>query len=183
MNIPDPYISIRHEEKLESLPDSSGLYFWYFRHIDELFTERQIEQLYLPKVIQYNDYFLLYLGIAEGQSIKERITRKHLKSAHGSTLRHSIGSLLAHKYGVNPFSNVKTGKFAIDEDWGVEKRITEYLEENAKISWIRDEQPKRLETGLLGDYRRLSFPLNINKYPSHQFCMNLKKLRKKYKRI
>lgn len=182
MYIPKPYIELREEEKLESLPDSPGLYFWYFQNIDELFPEEQKERLYLDSVIKNNVYFLLYLGTTEGQSIKQRITDKHLNSAHVSTLRHSIGSLLAHKARLKPSFIVETGKFAIDKDWGVEKRITKYLKENAKISWIIDENPNRLETSLLGNYRRLSFPLNINKNRNHSFCETLMDLRKKYKR-
>jgi len=181
MDIPKPYIKLRDKEKLESLPDSPGLYFWYYKNIDELFSKEQKEKLYLDSVIKSNGYFLLYIGIAKGQSIKQRIIDKHLNSAHVSTLRHSIGSLLANKARLKPSLIVEAGKFAIDKDWRVEKRITEFLKENAKISWIIDENPNGLETFLLGDYRRYSLPLNINNNLNHPFCEILMGLRKKYK--
>lgn len=182
MHIPKPYIKLRDAGKLELLPDPPGMYFWYFQNIDELFFKEQKEKLYLDCIIKSNGYFLLYIGIAVGQSIKQRITDKHLNSAHVSTLRHSIGSLLANKARLKPSLIVETGKFAIDKDWEIEKRITEYLKENAKISWIIDENPKRLETFLLGNYKKLSFPLNIKENLDHPFCEILRDLRKKYKR-
>lgn len=182
MDIPKPYIKLSDEEKLELLPDSPGLYFWHFQNIDELFSEEQKEKLCLDSVMKSNGYFLFYIGIAERQSIKQRITDKHLNSAHVSTLRHSIGVLLANKARLKPSLIVDTGKFAIDKDWGVEKRITEYLKENAKISWIIDENPNRLETLLLDNHKRYSFPLNVNKNRDHPFCEILMNLRKEYLR-
>ena len=182
MDIPKPYIKLRNEEKLELLPNSPGLYFWYFQNIDEIFSEEQTEKLYFDSVKKINGYFLLYIGIAVGQSIKQRITDKHLNSAHVSTLRHSIGVLLANKARLKPSLTAEAGKFALDKDWGVEKRITEYIKENAKISWIIDENPNRLETLFLNNYKRYSFPLNINKNRNHPFCEILMNLRKKYLR-
>ena len=152
------------------------------RDIDVLFTEEMIKKLYLPSVIQHHGYYLLYVGIAKGQSIKERIVDKHLHSAHVSTLRFSIGSLLAHKHNVVPFPNAKSGKFAIDEAWDVEGRISRLIQENAMLSWVESKQPEVVERALLGDYKRVSFPLNIRGNRQHPFCSTLSEIRSKYKR-
>lgn len=183
MQIPVPQIRFESNSGFQTiLSDNSGAYFWYFKDIGVLFKEEMIKKLYLPSVIQHHGYYLLYLGIAEGQSIKKRIVDKHLRSAHVSTLRFNIGSLLAHKHNVVPFPNAKRGKFAIGGAWDVEGRISSFIEENAMLSWIESTQPRLVERALLGDYKRISFPLNIQGNRQHPFCSTLCAIRGKYKR-
>jgi len=183
MKIPAPQVAIQSTSRLQLvLPDMRGAYFWYFRKISELFMEDMMDMLHLQTVRKHNEYLLFYVGIAEGQSIRERVVDKHLNSAHVSTLRHSIGSLIAHKLNVPPFPNAPAGKFAIEEKWNIEGRISRFFEEHAMLSWVETDQTREIENSLLGDYRRLSLPLNIKRNRNHPFCRTLCDLRTKYHR-
>lgn len=174
MDIPPPAATVDQVE--DAVPDETGAYFWFFRSVlEKLFTEAMEERLHWQTVLKHNQYALLYVGIAEGQTLRERIVEKHLRpNSHASTLRFSIGSLLAHKQELPRVEGLLSGKFALAENSGIENMISKFLREHAMVSWIQAKEPAAIEGKLLGRCKDLSFPLNIKNNGTHPFCRTLK---------
>ena len=176
------YASLSPDEKSLLEP---GVYLWWFKacSLNNIFNSDMIDTLYLTTVAWRACFMLLYVGKAEDQMLVERLLGKHLgRSAHVSTLRHSIGALIANRFDLPRCETAKTGKFAVNPTEELEQRITKFLVENAMVSWIPTTSPAAIEGSLIGDYRQLSLPLNILGNRSHPFCRTLSNLRAKYTR-
>jgi hypothetical protein len=167
-------------------PHNTGIYFWWFglSTLDAIVTPEMREALHIQTAqLTSNRYALLYVGKAADQTLFERTVNKHLgRSAHVSTLRHSLGSLIANRLDLPRCETAKAGKFAVEGPQDLERRITDFLHLNAMLSWVTSTTPTDLERQLLGDYNRLSLPLNIAGNRSHPFCRTLCSLRKHYAR-
>ncbi|MGY4856845.1 GIY-YIG nuclease family protein [Cryobacterium sp. AP23] len=98
---------------------------------------------------------LLYIGIAprkpsaaggvSASHLKARITAHAMKDASRSTLRLSLGVLLADELGL--VLGIHKGR----ANWGPagEPRLTRWMNEHARISWVVDETPWVIEEELL----------------------------------
>ena len=183
LEIPSPSVPAREAENCRL--DWSGAYFWWLQRdsISHVFSPDMIENIYTHTIRPHGDHLLLYLGIAEGQTVFERVVQKHLgHSAGNSTFRHSVGSLIANTLGWQRLSTSTAGKFAVASARDLEVRITKFLFDNAMLSFIHTDSPCDVEGALLGRYRELSLPLNITRNRTHPFCSTLRALRKRYAR-
>ncbi|SRX83353.1 hypothetical protein MPP7335_05132 [Mycolicibacterium parafortuitum] len=162
----------------DPVPAKPGAHGWWFREIPGDIDTAECEQR--------DGWTLLYVGVSPGppradgrpqapQDLRKRI-RYHFgagnASADGSTLRKSLGVLLAERLGIE-LRRVGSGKrqtFA-----GGEAVLTEWMAENASVSWVLHPEPWYLEAKLLN---ALYLPLNIQGNHRNAFASELKKRRR-----
>lgn len=160
----------------DPVPRSPGVYAWYFRIVPPLVPAEGC--------ITCGDLTLLCVGIApkrpprNGQppsknTLHDRL-RMHLKrNARGSTLRLSLGCLLADQLGLVPrCANNRPGKIHFGPDG--EEKLSNWLAENAFVTWMVHLEPWLLEEELIAT---LSLPLNLDQNGRHPFRTVLSTLR------
>ena len=137
---------------------SPGVYAWFFKEIPPYIRT--------DGCIKFENLFLLYIGISpsfpprngkppSNQTIYGRIRNHYSGNAEGSTLRLTLGCLLSEKL------NIELRRVGSDERmtfWEDEKTLSEWMGENAFVTWIYQEKPWILEEELIS---RLFFPLNL----------------------
>ncbi|WP_370499774.1 GIY-YIG nuclease family protein [Mycolicibacterium sp. jd] len=160
------------------VPAEAGVHGWWFRDIPGGIDVAGCQQ--------QDGWTLLYVGITSGppradgkprapQDLRKRI-RYHFgaggASADGSTLRKSLGVLLGGELGF-ALRRVGSGKrmtFA-----GGEAVLTQWMAENAAVSWVLHPEPWHLERKLID---ALEMPLNFQDNDSNAFAPELKRLRR-----
>lgn len=159
--------------KESPVPRENGLYAWYFKDVPHVPVE---------DCVKSNGKVLLYSGISPSappkngkppskQNLWSRVRYHFRGNAEGSTLRLTLGVLLGLE-----LRRVGSGTrmtFANDED-----TLSNWLEENAFVTWITDPEPWNLETKMIGTY---SLPLNLAQNKSHPFHSKLSRLRSEAK--
>ncbi|BBY76068.1 hypothetical protein MPRF_29670 [Mycolicibacterium parafortuitum] len=162
----------------DPVPARAGAHGWWFREIPG--------DIDTSGCAQRDGWTLLYVGVSPGppradgkpqvpQDLRKRI-RFHFgagnASADGSTLRKSLGVLLGDRLGIE-LRRVGSGKrqtFA-----GGEAVLTQWMADNAAVSWVLHPEPWHLEGKLLN---ALDLPLNIHGNDRNPFVPELKKLRR-----
>ena len=161
------------------VPRSPGVYGWYFREVPPL----------VPTMgcITQGGSTLLYVGIApkappangaapSSQTLSKRIRYHYRGNAYGSTLRLTLGCLLAGALGIE-LRRVGSGHrltFANGE-----AALSEWMALNAFVCWIEAPSPWLAESKLIAD---LNLPLNLAENAHHPFHPTLTRLRKDAKR-
>ena len=156
--INDSALYSRHEIlSTTSLPPFvPGVYAWFFKEtpsdvpVDDCVTKGSLK--------------LLYVGISPDrmgkpnslQNPRRRITTHVRGNAEGSTLRRSLGVLLAETSGY-PLRRVGSGKRMTLTHSG-EQWLDDWMTKNAFVCWLEHQVPWEFEDELLGS---LSLPLNI----------------------
>lgn len=124
---------------------------------------------------------LLYVGISpkqmpEGrtskQTMRSRIRYHYTGNAEGSTLRLTLGCLLAEKLGIE-LRRVGSGKrmtFTLEG----EKKLSAWIADNAYVAWTEHPRPWELEAQLITS---LSLPLNLDQNRHHGFSAELSSIR------
>ena len=149
------------------VPDSPGIYAWCF-------DESPVPPEFCGDCTVREGCLILYIGIAAGQSLRDRICKRHLRSASVSTLRLSLGCLLREECGLELRSASRD-----HYDWGAgEENLTEWMADHAFVAWHVHGDPETLEAGAIVRYRP---PLNIKGNRQHPFCEHLVALRKRCK--
>jgi hypothetical protein len=135
-----------------------GIYAWYFREIPP--------HIETDSCISFENLHLLYVGISpstppkngkppSGQTIYDRIRNHYKGNAKGSTLRLTLGCLLSEKLNIE-LRRIGTGDRMT---FGAgEKTLSEWMGENAFVTWIHHDGPWILEEQLI---RELFLPLNL----------------------
>jgi hypothetical protein len=163
------------------VPPEPGIYAWYFRELPSSSIEEQ-------GCWQWQSKKLLYTGISPSapprngkppstQNIRKRIAYHMRGNAYGSTLRLSIGCLLADSIGIQ-LRRVGSGDRLTFADG--ESLLSEWLDENAYVTWVTHPQPWLVETEAIS---RLYLPLNLDQNSSHPFHGQLSAARKSAKAI
>ncbi|QZT61475.1 GIY-YIG nuclease family protein [Mycolicibacterium austroafricanum] len=160
------------------VPAEAGAHGWWFKEIPG--------DIDVAGCQQQDGWTLLYVGITSGpprpdgkprapQDLRKRI-RYHFGAgnadADGSTLRKSLGVLLSGELGF-ALRRVGSGKrmtFA-----GGEAILTQWMAENAAVSWVLHPEPWFLERKLID---ALELPLNFQDNDSNAFAPELKRLRR-----
>lgn len=155
--------------KPDSIPASRGVYAWFFRDIP---GRPPVEDCF-----SRNGLTLLYIGISpknvrSRQNLRKRITYHYRGNAEGSTLRLTLGALLADQSDY-PLRRVGSGRRMTFTHLG-EQWLDAWMAENAFVCWIEHPEPWLLEHELLLGH---PLPLNIQDNRHHPFCSTLSKIR------
>jgi hypothetical protein len=148
------------------VPSEGGVYGWWFSRLPPLVVT--------SGCCRYQDLTLLYVGIspkqppsngrpASAQSLLERIKYHYTGNAEGSTLRKTLGCLLAGELGIQ-LRRVGSGKRMTFVEG--ERALSAWMAENAYVSWSVRQQPWELEDALIG---ALDVPLNLMGNEHNQF--------------
>lgn len=149
-------------------PAARGAYGWWFRSIPPGVPTDGCET--------HDGLTLLYVGIspknaASQENLKKRLTYHFRGNAEGSTLRLSLGVLLA---GISDFPLRRVGSGTrmtfthLGEQW-----LDAWLAQNAFVCWVEHDQPWKLEERLI---KELSLPLNLQGNTEHIFHPRLSAL-------
>lgn len=141
------------------VPAGPGVYGWWFR--------RPPAAIDTSKCLSRQGLTLLYAGISprrpptsgrppSRQTLRDRITYHYSGNAEGSTLRKTLGVLLAEELGID-LRRVGGGARMT---FGLGERVlSAWMEENALVSWIVHPKPWIAEAQLIA---RLDVPLNLD---------------------
>lgn len=157
------------------VPKAPGVYAWYFRKVP----------LTVPveKCVRRDDLTLLYIGISptadpkngkapSRQTLYSRICYHMRGNAEGSILRLTLGCLLASELGIE-LRRVGSGKRMTFADG--EKKLSQWLDRNAFVSWMVCAQPWVIEHELI---QTICLPLNLDQNKAHTFHAQLSALRR-----
>jgi hypothetical protein len=157
------------------VPREPGLYVWYFKNPPQ--------QVPTDDCVHSNGLTLLYSGISpkkppkngaepSKQRLRDRV-RYHFKgNAAGSTLRLTLGVLLAKELGIE-LRRVGSGKRMTFADG--EETLSNWMNENAFVAWAVHPKPWELESAVI---QHFSLPLNLDQNQGHAFHSELSKARK-----
>lgn len=157
-------------------PAGPGVYAWYFDEVPP--------GVPTAKCVRQADWTLLYVGIApkappsNGKPPSQATLRKRLRqhfggvNASGSTLRLSLGCLLARNLGITLTAAGTSGRLTFLPEG--ERRLTDWMKTHARVCWVEHEQPWRLEHELLG---KVDLPLNLDDNRDHPFHAELSRTR------
>ncbi|NKQ36882.1 MAG: GIY-YIG nuclease family protein [Chloroflexi bacterium] len=153
------------------VPQESGVYAWYFKQIPSIVPVQDCHR--------YNDLALLYVGIAPSKpassnNLRNRIRIHFRGDADSSTLRQSIGCLLAEELNIE-LRRADNGKVAFGPG---ETKLSNWMEQNALVTWTLHPEPWLLEKELI---QGLSLPLNLRGNESHPFYQQLFTIRRQAK--
>jgi hypothetical protein len=155
------------------LPRSPGVYLWFFKDIPPGVPALDC--------CRAHDAVLLYAGISPDhrakanskQNLRSRL-RHHLRgNAEGSTLRRTLGILLAEISGF-PLRRVGSGKRMTLTHAG-EQWLDHWLDQPAMLFWYEMVDPWLLEEEVI---RSVACPLNIRNNDHHPFNTVLRRRRK-----
>jgi hypothetical protein len=160
------------------VPDAPGVHGWWFRTVPG--------DIDVSGCAQHDGLTLLYVGIsptpppANGKRPVSEDLRKRIRyhygaagaTAEGSTLRKSLGVLLAKELGTE-LRRIGSGQrrtFA-----GGEAALSQWMADNALVSWVVRKEPWHFEDELIA---ALDVPLNIQGNKRNAFYPELKRLRR-----
>jgi len=157
------------------IPDAPGVYGWWFKSIPG--------RMDVKACAKANGLALLYTGIspkrppangsaASRQHLRGRIKAHYAGNAEGSTLRKTLGCLLASELGIE-LRRVGSGNrmtFVLGE-----QALSRWMQENAFVSWLGHEEPWELESRLIA---AVDLPLNLDGNARNQFHPELTGTRK-----
>lgn len=155
------------------VPAVNGIYFWWFKEIPP--------GVPIEGCITHDGYTLLYVGISPDKkskpnsraNLRQRIKTHYSGNAEGSTLRRTLGVLLATTSNF-PLRRVGSGKRTTFTHPG-EQWLDKWMEKNARVYWVADEEPWELEESLIAS---ISLPLNLQGN-NHSFKPILSAMRSK----
>jgi hypothetical protein len=165
---------VTHED-LAFIPATGGVYGWWFDLVPPGVPTSGCEIA--------GSWTLLHVGISpkepptngkppSRQTIRSRIRYHYRGKAEGSTLRLTLGTLLGDKLDLS-LRLVGSGTRRTFGDG--EHRLSEWMGEHARVTYLVDPEPWRIEQALIA---RLSVPLNLDHNRSHPFHPHLSALRK-----
>ncbi|MEJ7786319.1 MAG: GIY-YIG nuclease family protein [Solirubrobacteraceae bacterium] len=160
--------------KPSPVPKAPGVYAWYFKAI--------------PGTVDASDCHtfegmpLLYVGIAPkkpyadgrlSRSTPHQRVRYHYRgNAEGSTLRLTLGCLLASTLGIELRRVGSGARRTFGEG---EATLSRWMSENAYVTWIESAEPWADEHALIAD---LDLPLNLDQNRRNRFHAELTAIRK-----
>jgi hypothetical protein len=156
------------------VPAASGVYGWWFRAVPALIDTTECRN--------HDGLVLLYVGIsprrppasgqaASRQDVRQRLRMHYAGNAEGSTLRKTLGCLLAGQLGIQ-LRRVGSGRRKTFADG--EQLLSAWMSENAFVSWVIRERPWELEHDLIA---AVDLPLNLEGNIGHRFHPELTRAR------
>jgi GIY-YIG catalytic domain-containing protein len=111
-------------------------------------------------------------GRPSRQNLRKRLRQHYDRSAEASTLRRTLGCLLADELGLQLRRVGSTGRRTTFTDG--EKILSGWMAENAFVCWVVRDRPWELEGALIG---RLDLPLNLKGNSRNPFYLELTQAR------
>lgn len=156
-------------------PRRAGLYGWFF--------DTAPGGVPTARCVKDGGWTLLYVGIApsappsNGKAASKATLRSRLRqhfsgTAEGSTLRLTLGCLLAGDLDMTLHAVGPSGRLTFLPEG--ERRLSRWMEEHARVRWLEDPAPWRLEEDLIG---ALDLPLNLDGNRNHPFHADLTRIR------
>jgi hypothetical protein len=157
------------------IPARAGVYAWYFRELPGAVDASECVRL--------GDLTLLYVGISpkappkngkppSRQTLRSRVKKHYRGNASGSTLRLTLGCLLAEKLGIGLLRVGSRERRTFSQG---ERLLSAWMDANAFVCWAECDEPWTVEEQLIST---LSLPLNLDQNARHSFCSVLKAIRK-----
>jgi hypothetical protein len=160
------------------VPSEPGVFGWWFRTLPT--------ELDVSGCEQRDGLTLLYVGIsptpppASGKPPVSEDLRKRIRyhfgggnaSAEGSTLRKSLGVLLAKELGIE-LRRIGSGERSTFA--GGEAVLTQWMAEHTLVSWVVRQEPWHFEDKLIAG---LDVPLNIQGNKRNAYYAELKRRRR-----
>ena len=167
--------------KPSAAPAAPGVYAWYFREVPPLVDATGCHQ--------WQDLSLLYVGISpkapplngrppSRSTLKARLRTQYSGNAEGSTLRRTLGCLLASNIGIE-LRRVGSGTRYTFTNPG-EQVLDGWMRKHALVTWMEIEHPHKVEREILASGIRL--PLNIDGNPCREDVVALSEVRLKARR-
>jgi hypothetical protein len=160
-------------------PRAAGLYAWFFQ---------PIAGVPLDGCLERDGRFLLYVGISPGPpSAAGKVSRENLYkriryhfggvnrytgNAYGSTLRKTLGCLLADQLGFR-LTRVGSGNRLTFTHAG-EVALSDWIEAHARVCWVENPRPWVEEDRIIANGH---LPLNL-RGNQHPFATTVKTVRK-----
>lgn len=149
-----------------------GVYAFFFKEIPP--------GVPLDECLTHEGLTLLYIGsspdkkgeASSTQTLQQRVRYHFNGNADRSTLRRSLGILLAKQSGF-PLRKVGSGKKMTLTSKG-EQWLDQWMQENAFVTWVEHDQPWDLENEL---FHAISVPLNIQGNKHNPFAAELTRMR------
>jgi hypothetical protein len=162
--------------KPPSVPTAPGLYAWYFREVP-----RGVPTASCPS---HNGFTLLYIGISPSaplkggartskQTLRSRLRQHMSGNASGSTLRLTLGCLLAERLGLSLRPEGKSARLTFGK--AGEETLSAWLDANARVAWAEHPNPWTQEAALI---KELSPPLNLDHNAANPFGATLREVRR-----
>lgn len=156
------------------VPKRPGIYAWYF-----LEGPGSVD---VTGCLEHDGFRLLYVGISpkappkngkppSRQTLRSRIQSHFRGNASGSTLRLTLGCLLAPQLGID-LRRVGIGE-RLTFSTGEEK-VSAWMDQNARVCWAECVEPWNIEVRAIS---LLTLPLNIDQNARHPFCAKLRQIR------
>jgi hypothetical protein len=153
------------------VPAVAGTYAWYFKQLPAAIDT--------TNCVSWSGLTLLYVGIspkappANGvgpsrQNLRRRLRQHYALNAYGSTLRLTLGCLLAEDLNIQ-LRRVGSGTRLTFADGGV--RLSQWMADNAFVCWVTHARPWELEDALV---TTLDLPLNLQGNDRHPLRTSLK---------
>src|SRR4051812_11571806 len=164
-----------------AVPAVPGVYAWYFRDVCSILNATGCHQ--------WQGLSLLYIGISpkapplngrppSRSTLKARLRTHYRGNTEGSTLRRTLGCLLASNLGLE-LRRVGSGTRYTFTNPG-EQLLDEWMRNNAFVAWMEFKHPYKIEREILGSGLRL--PLNIHGNPCREDVVALSEVRLKARR-
>jgi hypothetical protein len=151
------------------VPAVSGLYAWFFREVPPGVADHGC--------VTRDDATLLYVGIAprapsasgkiSSRTLRSRIRQHYRGNASGSTLRLTLGCLLAEHLGIQLCRTGARDRLTFAEG---EQRLSEWMSANAFVCWVEHPCPWDIESQIITEFRP---PLNLAANRTHPFHTSL----------
>lgn len=148
------------------VPRDPGVYAWYFKDLPDRVPTEGCRTL--------GDLTLLYVGIApravpangrpsSSQRLCHRVRYHYQGNAEGSTLRLTLGCLLARRLGIE-LRRVGSGARMTFGDG--EQVLSRWMQDHAFVAWHVEAHPWVLEENVI---RAVALPLNLAMNQAHPF--------------
>lgn len=140
------------------IPIRTGVYSWWFSEIPS--------NVPIEGTLRVSGHIMLYVGIAPRKpskdgahssgTLRSRLMNHCRGPIASSTLRRTLTALLASDLALS-FVRLTSGKLALASDG--ERKLSSWLDQNAKVCWLIHSEPWQLENELIGG--TVLLPLNI----------------------
>ncbi|WP_432542953.1 GIY-YIG nuclease family protein [Kineococcus sp. SYSU DK002] len=163
------------------VPAANGVYAWYFDTAPSVVPVDGCHQV--------DGMALLYVGIspkrppANGgpvskQTLRSRVRYHYRGNAYGSTLRLTLGVLLADELGIGLRRVGSTGNRLTFSDG--EAVLNEWMAAHARVCWVEDPRPWLTETKLI---EGVDLPLNLLQNAHGSFYAQLSQARARQREL